>query len=66
MVSVQMSAGGETHCPLQEEGQLSFASAMLLLAEALSFKVSALTPNEAASDLVKRSGSVPSVRVAVF
>jgi hypothetical protein len=50
----------------QSARQLSFASAMPLLAEALSFKVSALPPNEAAPALVKRSGSVPSVRVAVF
>jgi hypothetical protein len=39
---------------------------MPLLAKALSFTVSALTPNEAAPALVKQSGSVPSVGVAAF
>jgi hypothetical protein len=50
----QTSAGGETRCPLEEECQLSFASATPLLAEVLSFKVSALTPHEVAQDLAKQ------------
>jgi hypothetical protein len=50
----QTSTGGETRCPLEEACQLSFASATPLLAEGLSFKVSALTPNEVAQDLAKQ------------
>jgi hypothetical protein len=50
----QTSAGGETHCPLEEACQLSFASATPLLAEVLSFKVSAMTPNDVAQDLAKQ------------
>jgi hypothetical protein len=50
----QTSAGGETRCPLEEECQLRFASATPLLAEVLSFKVSAMTPNEVAQDLAKQ------------
>lgn len=50
----QTSAGGETRCPLEEGGQLSFASATPLLAEVLSFKVSALTPHDVAQDLAKQ------------
>lgn len=50
----QTSTGGETRCPLEEECQLRFASATPLLAEVLSFKVSALTPNEVAQDLAKQ------------
>jgi len=50
----QTSAGGETRCPLEEVCQLSFAAATPLLAEVLSFKVSAMTPNEVAQDLVKQ------------
>lgn len=50
----QTSTGGETRCPLEEACQLSFASATPLLAEVLSFKVSALTPNEVAQDLAKQ------------
>jgi hypothetical protein len=50
----QTSTGGETHCPLEEECQLRFASATPLLAEVVSFKVSALTPNEVAQDLAKQ------------
>jgi hypothetical protein len=49
----QTSAGGETRCPLEEACQLSFASATPLLAEVLSFKVSAMTPNEVAQDVAK-------------
>jgi len=50
----QTSAGGETCCPLEEECQLSFASATPLLAEVLGFKVSAMTPNDVAQDLAKQ------------
>ena len=50
----QTSTGGETRCPLEEACQLRFASATPLLAEVLSFKVSALTPNEVAQDLAKQ------------
>jgi hypothetical protein len=50
----QTSAGGETRCPLEEGSQLSFASATPLLAEVLSFKVSAMTPTEVAQDLTKQ------------
>jgi hypothetical protein len=50
----QRSAGGETRCPLEEACQLSFASATPLLAEVLSFKVSAMTPNDVAQDLAKQ------------
>jgi hypothetical protein len=49
----QTSAGGATRCPLEENCQLSFGAATPLLAETLSFKVSALTPGEAAQDLAK-------------
>jgi hypothetical protein len=49
----QTSAGGATRCPLEEACQLSFGSATPLLAEMLSFKVSALTPGEVAKDLTK-------------
>ncbi len=50
----QTSTGGETPCPLEEECHLSFASATPLLAEVLSFKVSAMTPHEVAQDLTKQ------------
>jgi hypothetical protein len=50
----QTSTGGETRCPLEEECQLSFASATPFLAEVLSFKVSAMTPNEVVQDLAKQ------------
>jgi hypothetical protein len=50
----QTRRGGDTRCPLDEEGHLSFASATPLLAEVLSFKVSALTPNDVAPDLAKQ------------
>jgi hypothetical protein len=49
----QTSAGGATRCPLEETCQLSFGTATPLLAELLSFKVSALTPGEVAQDLRK-------------
>jgi hypothetical protein len=51
----QTSTGGETRCPLEEECQLSFASATPLLAEVLSFKVSAMTPHDVALDLLKQA-----------
>jgi hypothetical protein len=50
----QTSAGGETRWPLEEACQLSFASATPLLAEVLSFKVSAMTPHDVAQDLAKQ------------
>ena len=50
----QTRAGGETRCPLEERCQLSFASATPLLAEVLSFKVSAMPPNEVAQDVAKQ------------
>lgn len=49
----QTSAGGVTRCPLEELCGLRFGAATPLLAEVLSFKVSALTPGEAAQDLAK-------------
>ena len=54
----QTSAGGATRCPLEEACQLSFASATPLLAEVLSFKVSAMTPHEVAQDLAKQGLSL--------
>jgi hypothetical protein len=50
----QTRAGGDTRCPLEELCQLSFASATPLLAEVLSFKVSAMTPHEVAQDVGKQ------------
>lgn len=47
----QTSAGGATCCPMAEACGLSFEAATPLLAETLSFKVSALTPGEVAQDL---------------
>lgn len=49
----QTGSGGATRCPLEEDCGLSFAGATPLLAELLSFKVSALTPGEVAQDLAK-------------
>jgi hypothetical protein len=49
----QTSAGGATCCPMEEACGLSFEAATPLLAETLSFKVSALTPGEAAQDLTR-------------
>lgn len=49
----QTSAGGATRCPMEENCQLSFGAATPLLAETLSFKVSAMTPGEASQDLAK-------------
>jgi hypothetical protein len=50
----QTRAGGATRCPVEETWQRSCASATPLLAEGLSFKVSALTPNDVAQDLAKQ------------
>lgn len=50
----QTRAGGNTRCPLEELCQLSFAAATPLLAEVLSFKVSAMTPTEVAQDVAKQ------------
>lgn len=47
----QTSAGGATRCPMEESCQLSFGGATPLLAELLSFKISAMTSGEAAQDL---------------
>ena len=49
----QTSAGGATRCPMEEACGLSFGAATPLLAETLSFKVSAMTPGEVAKDLTK-------------
>lgn len=49
----QTSAGGATHCPMEQDCQLSFGGATPLLADILSFKVSAMTPGEAAQDLAR-------------
>jgi len=49
----QTSVGGATRCPMEEACGLSFGAATPLLAETLSFKVSALTPGEVAKDLTK-------------
>ncbi len=49
----QTSAGGATRCPMEETCGFSFGAATPLLAETLSFKVSALTPGEVAKDLTK-------------
>jgi len=50
----QTSAGGATRCPMEETCGFSFGAATPLLAETLSFKVSALTPGEVAKDLTNR------------
>jgi hypothetical protein len=52
----QTSAGGATICPLELACQLSFGSATPLLAECLSFKLSALTAGEVAQDLAHCHG----------
>ena len=49
----QTSAGGATRCPMEEACGLSFGAATPLLAETLSFKVSAMAPGEVAKDLTK-------------
>jgi hypothetical protein len=52
----QTGAGGQTFCPLEADCQLSFGAATPLLAEILSFKLSALTAREVAQDLAKSHG----------
>jgi len=52
----QTSSGGETFCPLEADCQLSFGAATPLLAEILSFKLSALTAREVQQDLAKTHG----------
>jgi hypothetical protein len=52
----QTSAGGQTFCPLEAAGQLSFGSATPRLAEVLSFKLAAQTPREVAQDLALTHG----------
>ena len=52
----QTSAGGETVCPLEAACQLAFGAATPLLAEVLSFKLSALSAREVAQDLAKTHG----------
>src|SRR5262245_16443218 len=49
----QTSAGGATRCPMEEACGFSFGAATPLLAEMLSFKVSALSAGEVAKDLAK-------------
>src|SRR5215204_6274093 len=49
----QTGAGGQTFCPLEDDCQLRFGAATPLLAEILSFKLSALTSREVAQDLAK-------------
>jgi hypothetical protein len=52
----QTSAGGETFCPLEADCQLAFGAATPLLAEIVSFKLSALTAREVQQDLAKTHG----------
>jgi hypothetical protein len=52
----QTSAGGETCCPLEADCQLAFGAATPLLAEIVSFKLSALTAREVQRDLAKTHG----------
>jgi hypothetical protein len=52
----QTSSGGETCCPLEVDAQLAFGAATPLLAEILSFKLSALTAREVQQDLAKTHG----------
>jgi hypothetical protein len=52
----QTSSGGETFCPLEGDCQLAFGAATPLLAELVSFKLSALTAREVQQDLVKTHG----------
>lgn len=49
----QTSTGGETFCPLEADCQLAFGAATPLLAEIVSFKLSALTAREVQQDLAK-------------
>lgn len=52
----QSSSGGDTFCPLEVDCQLAFGAATPLLAEIVSFKLSALTAREVQQDLVKTQG----------
>lgn len=52
----QTSAGGETFCPLEADCHLTFGAATPLLAEILSFKLSALSAREVVQDLAKTHG----------
>jgi hypothetical protein len=52
----QTGAGGEIFCPLEAECQLAFGTATPLLAEIVSFKLSALTAREVQQDLAKTHG----------
>src|SRR5439155_19447848 len=54
----QTSAGGETFCPLEAGCQLTFGAATPLLAEIISFKLSALSAREVAQDVAKTHGLV--------
>lgn len=59
----QTAQGGKTLCPMEHYCQMTrFGSATPLLAEVLAFKVSAMTPREAAADLEKchRATAAPS------
>lgn len=57
----QSSSGGETFCPLEADCQLAFGAATPLLAEIVSFKLSALTAREVQQDLAKTHGLALSV-----
>ncbi|MEW6296424.1 MAG: ISKra4 family transposase [Thermodesulfobacteriota bacterium] len=52
----QTSSGGETFCPLEADCQLACGAATPLLAEIVSFKLSALTAREVQQDLAKTHG----------
>jgi hypothetical protein len=52
----QTSSGGDTFCPLEADCQLTFGAATPLLAEILSFKLSALTAREVQQELAKTHG----------
>jgi hypothetical protein len=52
----QISAGGETICPMEINCQMIFGSATPLLAEIASFKLASMTGGEAERDLAKSHG----------
>jgi hypothetical protein len=52
----QTSSGGETFCPLEGDCQLAFDAATPLLADIVSYKLSALTAREVQQDLAKTHG----------
>ena len=52
----QISAGGETVCPMEINCQMIFGSATPLLAEIASFKLASMTGGEAERDLAKSHG----------